>query len=124
MVTQLLLLLFYDSRMDALSQKIITIFTSNALSLMFSIGHRTRLFNVSSLLLPASNEQVANAAGLQKRYAQEWLNLTVVVKILDHSSSDRTYYWPPEYTVLMNRGVSPINMAAIAQYIYSSASLS
>lgn len=117
MTTQSLAPLFDDSRVDTLSQQLTNVFNSSALSLMVSIGHRTHLFDVLSLLPPANSTQVAHAAGLQERYVREWLNVMVVGKILNYSSSDKTYYLPPEHAVLMTRGASPSNMAAIAQYI-------
>ncbi|MEM9482913.1 MAG: methyltransferase domain-containing protein [Cyanobacteria bacterium P01_F01_bin.116] len=117
MTTQSLAPLFEDSRVDALSQQLTNIFNSSALSLMVSIGHRTRMFDVLSLLPPSTSEQVAHAAGLQERYVREWLNVMVVSKILDYSPSDKTYYLPPEHSVLLTRTASPNNMAAVAQYI-------
>ena len=117
MTTQSLSPLFDDSRVNALSQQLTNIFNSSALSLMVSIGHRTRLFEVLSLLPPSKSEQVAHAAGLQERYVQEWLNVMVVGKILDYSSSDQTYYLPPEHAILLTRATSPINMTSIAQYV-------
>ncbi|MEO0738251.1 MAG: hypothetical protein AAFZ35_15760 [Cyanobacteria bacterium J06649_12] len=115
MTTQSLAPLFDDSKVDALSQQLTTIFNSSALSLMVSIGHRTRLFDVLSLLPPSKSSQVAHAAGLQERYVREWLNVMVVGKILDYSASDKTYSLPPEHAVLLTRTASPSNMAAIAQ---------
>ena len=118
MTTQSLAPLFDDSRVNALSQQLTTIFNSSALSLMVSIGHRTRLFDVLSLLPPSRSDQVAHAAGLQERYVREWLNVMVVGRILDYSVSDKTYSLPPEHAILLTRAAaSPTNMAALAQYI-------
>ncbi|MEM9485802.1 MAG: class I SAM-dependent methyltransferase [Cyanobacteria bacterium P01_F01_bin.116] len=117
MATQSLAPLFDDSRVDTLSQQLTNVFNNSALSLMVSIGHRIRLFDVLSLLPPSNSAQVAHAAGLQEHYVREWLNVMVVSKILDYSPSDKTYYLPPEHAVLLTRTASPTNMAAIAQYI-------
>ena len=117
MTTQSIASLFDDSRVETLSQQLTNIFNNSALSLMVSIGHRTRLFDVLSLLSPANSSQIAYAAGLQERYVREWLNVMVVGKILDYFPSNKTYHLPPEHAVLLTRAASPTNMAAIAQYI-------
>ncbi|MEM9216509.1 MAG: class I SAM-dependent methyltransferase [Cyanobacteria bacterium P01_F01_bin.150] len=117
MTTQSLAPLFDDSRVDALSKQLTNVFNNSALSLMVSIGHRTRLFDVLALLPPATSEQVAHAAGLQERYVRGWLNVMVVGNVLDYSPTDKTYHLPAEHAVLLTRAATTTNMAAIAQYI-------
>jgi 2-polyprenyl-3-methyl-5-hydroxy-6-metoxy-1,4-benzoquinol methylase len=63
-----------------------------ALSLMLSIGHRTRLFDLMSALdKPSTSEEIADRAKLNERYVREWLGAMVVSKIIDYDPKDRVY---------------------------------
>jgi SAM-dependent methyltransferase len=90
---------------------------AGALSLMVSIGHRTGLFDVMSRLPPATSLDIAKDAGLQERYAREWLGAMVSADVVDYDPTSKTYTLPPEHAALLTRAAGPGNVAVFAQYI-------
>ena len=58
---------------DVYANRIGRTVNSGFVSLMISIGHRTRLFDVMSSLPPSTSNDIAIAAGLTERYVREWL---------------------------------------------------
>lgn len=117
MTTQLLSQSFDRSKTDAFAEQLLTIFNGGALSLMISIGHRTRLFDVLATLPPSTSQQIADVANLQERYVREWLNGMVVGRIVDYSPRDKTYHLPAEHAALLTRAASPNNLTPFARYI-------
>ena len=53
---------------EAFGQTMVQTLNHGALSLMISIAHRTRLFELMSSLGPADTNRIAEAGGLQERY--------------------------------------------------------
>ena len=89
----------------------------SALALMFSIGHRTGLFDLLAGLPPLTSTAIAERAGLQERYVREWLNALTVGKVLVHDVEGGTYRLPAEHAALLTRAAAPDNLAAFMQYI-------
>lgn len=102
---------------DALAERLTTALNEAALALMFSIGHRTGLFDVMATLPPLPAHAIAEAAGLQERYVREWLNALVVGRIVAHDPEAATYQLLPEAVALLTRTAAPNNLAAFMQYI-------
>jgi hypothetical protein len=49
------------------------IINKGSLSIMLSVGHRTKLFDILSALPPSSAEEIALKPKLNERYVREWL---------------------------------------------------
>ncbi|MBF2009366.1 MAG: class I SAM-dependent methyltransferase [Chlorogloeopsis fritschii C42_A2020_084] len=111
------------SKAEAFAERLLNIFNSGALSLMISIGHRTKLFDILAELPAATSQQIADIAGLNERYTREWLNAMVVGQIVNYNPTDKTYNLPVEYAAFVTRAASPDNMAVFAQYISELASV-
>jgi DNA-binding IclR family transcriptional regulator len=102
------------------------ILNHGALALMSSLGHRTRLFDVShrtrlfdvmSELPPSTSEQIAKSAELNERYVREWLGAMVAGSIVEYDPENKTYRLPPEHAAFLVRTAAPDNIAVFAQYI-------
>lgn len=104
-------------RVEAFEEKLVGIFNAGALSLMVSIGHRTGLFDALADARPASAAEIADKAGLQKRYVREWLGAMTVGGIVEHDPEAGTYTLPAAHASLVSRGAPNGNLAVFAQYI-------
>lgn len=72
------------------SDYLIDILNKGSLSLMLSVGHRTKLFDILSDMSPATFEEIAAKSGLNYRYVKEWLGAMVTGKIIDYDPTKKT----------------------------------
>ncbi len=100
---------FADRMMDVLNK--------GAISIMLSIGHRTGLFDVMSIMPPSTSEEIAKNASLKERYVREWLGAMVVSGIVKCEPEGPKYYLPKEHAAFLTRESAPNNIAVFAQYI-------
>jgi ubiquinone/menaquinone biosynthesis C-methylase UbiE len=106
-----------QAQAEAFAERMIDVLNSGALSLMLSIGHKTRLFDTMADLPPSTSEQIAQAAGLNERYVREWLGAMVTGRIIEYDGARGVYHLPAEHTAYLTRAVGPNNLALIQQYI-------
>jgi 2-polyprenyl-3-methyl-5-hydroxy-6-metoxy-1,4-benzoquinol methylase len=105
------------ARTHAFAEQALGILNGGFLSLMLSIGHRTRLFDTMSGLPPSSSAEIAAAAGLQERYVREWLGALVVGRVVEYDAASRTYWLPPEHAASLTRAAGPDNLAELTQFV-------
>ncbi len=108
---------FDQAKAEEFAERMVGVLNEGAIALMTSIGHRTRLFDALAELPPSTSEQIADAAGLNKRYVREWLGAMVTGKVVEHDPERDTYSLPPEHAAWLTRAAAPDNIAAFAQYI-------
>lgn len=106
-----------QAKVDAFAKQMLGVLNSAAVSLMISIGHKTRLFDTMSELPPSTSEQIAEAAGLHERYVREWLAAMVTGRIIEYDPMHGTYMLPQEHAALLTRKAGPSNLAVMQQYI-------
>jgi SAM-dependent methyltransferase len=104
-------------RADEFAGKVLGIVNAGMLSLMISVGHRVRLFDVMAELQPSTSEAIAAAANLNERYVREWLGAMVVGGIVEYDAERRTYVLPPEHAAALTRAAGVNNMAVQAEYV-------
>ncbi len=108
----------FDSEKHACFQEqLLVALNGAALALMTSIGHRTGLFDVMSLLRPATSTEISAEAGLDERYVREWLAAMVTSRVVEYTAASATYALPREHAALLTRAARPDNMAATCQWI-------
>ncbi|MGZ5449797.1 MAG: class I SAM-dependent methyltransferase [Thermoanaerobaculia bacterium] len=105
------------SSADVFANRIGRTLNSGFVSLMISIGHRTRLFDVMSSLPPSTSNAVADAAGLTERYVREWLAAMTAARIVHYDVRTGTYFLPIEYAAVLSRGAGSGNLAPAAQLL-------
>lgn len=105
------------TKAEQFAERMLDILNIGALSLMISIGHRTKLFDTLAKLPPSTSQQIANIAGLNERYVREWLNAMVVGRIIEYNPTHQTYVLPPEHAAFLTRSAAADNIATYAQYI-------
>lgn len=103
-------------RTDEFGQKLLQIVNHSALSLMLSIGHRARLFDIMSEMEQATSEKIAEQSGLNERYVREWLGAMVTGGIVEYDSALQSYFLPPEHAALLTRAAGSNNFATTMQW--------
>jgi SAM-dependent methyltransferase len=105
------------ARTDRFAEQALGILNGGFLSLMLSLGHRTRLFDTMAGLPPSTSGEIAAAAGLNERYVREWLGAMVVGRIVEYDAGPRTYRLPPEHAASLTREAGPDNLAELTQFV-------
>jgi 2-polyprenyl-3-methyl-5-hydroxy-6-metoxy-1,4-benzoquinol methylase len=117
MATQLTTQAFDTAKAEAFAGDLLTMLNYGGLTLMISIGHRTRLFDTMATLPPSTSQQIADAAHLQERYVREWLNAMTTGHIVEYDPSQGTYYLPAEHASLLTRAAGADNIATFSQHV-------
>jgi hypothetical protein len=100
---------------NSFSDYLIDIINNGSLSLMLSIGHRTKLFDIMSTMSPSAVEELSKKANLNPRYVKEWLGSMVTGKIIDYDTSNNTYHLPTEKAQFLTREDNIYNFSASMQ---------
>jgi SAM-dependent methyltransferase len=106
-----------QAKAEEFTNRMVDILNGGMLSLMISVGHRTRLFDVMAGLPASTSSEVASAAGLNERYVLEWLGAMTTGGIIEHDAAARTYTLPAEHAAALTRAAGPDNLASQAQYV-------
>ena len=102
---------------DVYANRIGRTLNSGFVSLMISIGHRTRLFDMMASLPPSTSTDIAVASGLTERYVREWLAAMTSARIVQYDVRTGTYFLPIEYAAVLSRGAGSGNLASAAQML-------
>jgi SAM-dependent methyltransferase len=105
-----------EARAEAFAGRMLDALNAASVTLMTSVGYRTRLFDRLAELAPSTSEEIADAAGLNERYVREWLGAMVTGRVVDYDPGARTYSLPAEHAASLTRTAGPDNIAAIAPY--------
>jgi SAM-dependent methyltransferase len=105
------------TRAEAFAGKMLDILNGGTASLMISIGHQTRLFDIMSKLPPSTSEEIAQSGNLNERYVREWLGAMVTANIVDYDPSKQKYHLPAEHAAFLTREAGLDNIAVFTQYI-------
>src|SRR5260370_24448303 len=112
-----------QAKSDAFAHHMLGMLNHAALSLMLSIGQKTRLLDTMSSMVPSTSEQIASAAVLHERYVREWLAAMVTGRIIEYDAVQGTYRLPAEHAAWLTREAGINNLAFQAQYIVMLASV-
>lgn len=93
----------------------LTAINGGALMLMFSIGHRTGLFDTMSEMDWIDSNELAEKADLNERYVREWLGAMATGGVVEVNESNN-YRLPPDHAQFLTHN-GPENLAVFAQYI-------
>jgi len=102
---------------DAFAEKLVEVYNQGALSLMISIGHRTRLFDVMNKLSRSTSRDIADRSGLNERYVREWLYAMAAGSVIDVTEDGKKFHLSPEHAAFLTREAGADNLGVFAQYI-------
>jgi 2-polyprenyl-3-methyl-5-hydroxy-6-metoxy-1,4-benzoquinol methylase len=108
---------FDNAKADAFADRFIGALNASSLMMMFSIGHRTGLFDALDGMRWSTVQQIAKEADLNERYVREWLGAMVTGKVVDYQPTSQTYRLPAEHARWLTRRASPENLAVTAQWV-------
>lgn len=83
-----------QAKAEAFGSRMLTLLNHGALTLMISLGHKTRLFEVMATLPATTSAELSKAANLHERYVREWLATMYVggIVVLDESSNPALHH--------------------------------
>jgi 2-polyprenyl-3-methyl-5-hydroxy-6-metoxy-1,4-benzoquinol methylase len=108
---------FDEAKAEAFADRFVAGLNASSLMMMFSVGHRTGLFDTMDGLDLSTSEQIAQAADLDSRYVREWLGAMVTGAVVEYRPADQTYRLPAEHARWVTRRASPENLTVTAQWI-------
>ena len=108
---------FDETKAAAFADRFVAGLNASSLMMMFSIGHRTGLFDTMDGINWSTLQQIAEAAGLNDRYVREWLGAMVTGGVVEYQPADQTYRLPAEHARWLTRRVTPENLSVTAQWI-------
>lgn len=108
---------FDEAKAEAFAGRFVAGLSEAALMLMYSVGHRTGLFDVLDGRDWSTSRTIAEAAELDERYVREWLGAMVTGRVVDYRPEEQTYRLPDEHARWLTRRASPENLAVTAQWI-------
>ncbi len=108
---------FDKSLAEEFASKMLQFLNDGMLSLMISIGHKTRLFDTMAELEPSTSQEIAQETNLDERYVREWLGAMVTGKIINYDPSNEKYHLRKEHSAYLVRKAGLDNLAVFAQYI-------
>jgi len=108
-------------KQEAFGRRMADILNCGALNLAMAVGYRTGLFEaMASLATPRSAEAIAEKAGLNVRYVQEWLGVMVtgdVVELVTGNDGIEQYLLPPGHAAFLVKNAANANLAVYTQEI-------
>ena len=108
---------FDEAKAEAFAERFLTGLSEASLMMMYSIGHRTGLFDAMDGRNWSTSTQIAEATALDERYVREWLGAMVTGRVVDYRTDDATYQLPAEHARWLTRRASPENLAVTSQWI-------
>jgi SAM-dependent methyltransferase len=99
------------------SSYMVDVINKGSLSLMLSIGHRTKLFDLMSSLSPSTVEDIALYSKLNQRYVKEWLGAMVTGKIIEYDPMTNKYWLSKDKAKYLTRENNIYNFAASMQWV-------
>lgn len=97
--------------------RMIESFNHASVSIMISLGHRTRLFDTMSITGAVTLEELAAKARLNRRYVKEWLASMTTARIVEYNAEEETYLLPAEHAAFLTRNAGSDNLATLFQFI-------
>ena len=108
---------FDEAKAEAFADRFLVALSEASLMMMYSIGHRTGLFDAMDGRDWSTSPQIAEATELDERYVREWLGAMVTGRVVDYRPEDATYRLPAEHARWLTRRASPENLAVTSQWI-------
>jgi SAM-dependent methyltransferase len=94
-----------ETKLNTFANKVFEDLSVTYVSLLCAIGDRLNIFKDLFANGPATSEELANRAGINERYAREWLSAIYCGGYLEYNPATRRFSLPPEHAeVLAHEG--------------------
>jgi SAM-dependent methyltransferase len=94
-----------DAKLNSFANKVFEDLSGTYVSLLCAIGDRLNIFKDLSANGPATSKELASRAGINERYAREWLSAIYCAGYLEYDPTTQRFSLPPEHAeVLTHEG--------------------
>jgi SAM-dependent methyltransferase len=106
----------YDpAKAEAFGGRLVGDFAGMAVTLMAAVGDRLGLFKVLAAQGPATSAELAERAGVQERYAREWLRALATAGYLTYDPPSERFALPPEHAPFLAEEGGPLFFGGACQ---------
>ena len=106
-----------QAKADAFVGKVLADTAALAVTVMSSIGDRLGLFKILAQQGPATSEELAECAHVNKRYAREWLSAMASAGYLEYDPATRRFTLPPEHIPVLAQEGGPVFFGGVQEEI-------
>jgi 2-polyprenyl-3-methyl-5-hydroxy-6-metoxy-1,4-benzoquinol methylase len=106
-----------ETKLDEFMGKLIGDFGGTMATLIASIGDRLGLFKRLAEQGPATSAELADRAGIDERYAREWLRAMASAGYLEYDAGSERFTLPPEQALAFATEASPVFVGGVYQMV-------
>jgi 2-polyprenyl-3-methyl-5-hydroxy-6-metoxy-1,4-benzoquinol methylase len=90
-----------EAKVEEFAGKLLTDFSATTTTILAAIGDRLGLWKVLAVQGPATSTELAERAGVNERYAREWLGGMASAGYLEYDATTTSFALPPEHAVAL-----------------------
>jgi 2-polyprenyl-3-methyl-5-hydroxy-6-metoxy-1,4-benzoquinol methylase len=90
-----------EAKVEEFVGKLLTDFSGMTTTILAGIGDRLGLWKVLAAQGPATSAELAERAGVNERYAREWLGGMAAAGYLEYDPTTKTFTLPPEHAIAL-----------------------
>ncbi len=106
--------LFDSQRAQGIAMKVLTDATATQMGTLHAIGQRLGLFATVASEGPLTAQSLATAAGIDERYAIEWLSAMACDRLLEYEPATRQFWMSPEQRACLVDQTNPFFVGGFA----------
>src|SRR5262245_10528586 len=106
-----------EAKLEAFMGKLIGDFGGTMATLLGVIGDRLGLFRNLAQHGPATSSELAERAGIDQRYALEWLRGMAAAGYLEYDGDTEQFALPPEQALALAVEASPASVGGVYQML-------
>ena len=106
-----------QTRVDAFVHKALGDLSATTTYLLAMLGDRLDLFTTLAGQGPATSSELADRAGIDERYAREWLAGMAAAGYLDYDPDTTRYTLPPEHEPVLAEEGGPVFFGGVYEII-------
>ena len=96
-----------EAKLEAFMGKVVGDLSSSVVTTMCTIGDRLGLFKELAANGPATSQELADRAGINERYAREWLGCLASAGYLEYDPASDRCTLPPEHAMALAQEAGP-----------------
>jgi SAM-dependent methyltransferase len=108
---------FDQAKLEAFTGRALGDASATFVNILCVIGDRLGLFKDLARHGPATSAELAMRAGIQERYAREWLSALASAGYLEYDAADRRFRLPPEHAPVLAQESGPVFFGGVYHMI-------
>jgi SAM-dependent methyltransferase len=106
-----------QARLEAFVGKALGDTSAATVTILAALGDRLGLFKTLAARGPATSAQLAERAGIDERYAREWLGAMASAAYLEYDPTQRCFTLPPEHAPVLAQEHGPVFFGGMYQML-------